>query len=65
MRAHERWHAYRPRIGDDVRCRGQYVGTVRSVEKGLCYLQGGEPGYMFIWCFSDGLNTLHEWKGKP
>lgn len=43
---------------------------VRRVEGSLCYIEvlgDGRPPELtsFIWRFSDGLNALHWWQGKP
>lgn len=54
----------RPRKGDPVSYRGQPAGHVLSVEGALCwvsYTKGPDP---FIWCFKDGLNSLHDWPTK-
>lgn len=57
----DKWRAYRPRVGAPITCRGEPVGIVSRVDGGLCWA-GDE--YLFIWCFRDGLNNLHDWPGK-
>ena len=61
----EIYAARRPRVGTDIYYRGELVGTAIRVEGALCWRScpGGES-LPFIWCFRDGLNTLHNWEGK-
>lgn len=64
--AHEKFKAHRPRVGDVILYEGAPDSTVRRVEGNLCwknYLDGSPP-LPFIWCFQDGLNTMHDWPGK-
>jgi hypothetical protein len=61
-----------PRKGDRGTSKlldGQTTGfTVSSVEGNLCFAvydhQPGEKAQPFIWRFTDGLNTDHDWPGK-
>lgn len=66
MKPHEIYAAHRPRAGDPVTYKGQpNAGKVALVEGNLCWCSyGGADPAPFIWCFHDGLNTLHDWPGK-
>lgn len=74
LEAHEIWKDRRPLKGEAVFYEGQRVGTVRRLEGSLCWvdpltdspsdLYDGGPGSLFIWCFRDTLNALHEWPNK-
>lgn len=64
---HEKYAAQRPRKGAQVSYRGVPIGTVSSVEGGLCWLAYHDPKIdfaPFIWCFRDGLNQLFDWPTK-
>jgi hypothetical protein len=63
---HETHAASRPRKGQQITYRGKPYGTVASVEGGLCFVrrEGEHEALPFIWCFHDGLNTLHDWPTK-
>jgi hypothetical protein len=56
----------KPRKGDPISYRGEVIGSVHRVEGALCwtaYSDGSDP-LPFIWCFSDGLNAMHDWPTK-
>jgi hypothetical protein len=59
--------AHRPRVGQEVTYEGKVAGKVTSVEGSLCYCSYSSGTAPFIWCFAEGLNTLHDWptKTKP
>lgn len=64
---HETYAAHRPHVGDPVTYQGNMdVASVTSVEKSLCWYTypGQEKPSLFIWCFRDRLNTLHDWPAK-
>jgi hypothetical protein len=57
--------AHKPRVGDPVTYKGEHVGTVTRVEGSLCWRTYPDGEVLpFIWCFKDGLNTLHDWPAK-
>lgn len=65
MNASEKFKAYRPRVGAPITYRGAPVGHVTRVEGSLCWRSYPDGESLpFIWCFKDGLNTLHDWPGK-
>jgi hypothetical protein len=71
MAPHEVHAESKPRKGDAVTYRGKHAGHVVRVEGNLCWVEWveehqwrGERTMPFIWCFKDGLNTLHDWPGK-
>ena len=53
----------RPRKGDPVKC-GEMVGVVSSVDREICWVDYPKGQSCFIWCFKDGLNTIHDWPTK-
>ena len=56
---------YKPHLGDTVRFMGVELGKVVKIEGAICYVEWGDGlEQPFIWCFSDGLNALHEWPQK-
>ena len=57
---------HRPIVGQEITYNGGAYGTVSSVDENLCYVRKYKDGEstLFIWCFADGLNTLHEWPTK-
>lgn len=66
----EKYKLNRPRVGDPVTYRGKITGMVARVEGALCWNKyndnhecAGET-LPFIWCFREGLNTLHDWPTK-
>lgn len=77
MEPHDKYQAHKPRRGDLVTYKGHPHGTVTSVDGSICWIapivevipgfapapRDAEPN-MFIWCFHDGLNTLHDWPAK-
>lgn len=65
MSPDEKYAAQKPRKGDIIICREVAVGTVTCVEGTFCWrtYPNGES-LPFIWCFNDGLNTLHDWPSK-
>ena len=66
LQPHETFATSRPRKGDPVSYRGEAVGKVHRVEEGLLYVEkpDGEISLQCIWCFRDGLNSLHSWPSK-
>jgi hypothetical protein len=59
--------ASRPRKGQTVSYRGQVVGVVDHVDGSLCWVRyhdSKKETLPFIWCFSEGLNKLHDWPTK-
>lgn len=65
-RPEEKFAASKPRRGDPITYRGIATGKVHRVEGTLCwnaYSDGHDP-LPFIWCFPEGLNTLHDWPTK-
>jgi hypothetical protein len=56
----------KPRVGDTVTYQGEPVGKVTRVEGNLCWRSYPDGESLpFIWRFRDGLNTMHDWPGKP
>lgn len=64
--AHEKFKAHRPRVGSPITYEGKVTGKVHRVEGNLCWnaYADGSPPLPFIWCFQEGLNTMHVWPGK-
>lgn len=62
---HQIYAARKPRAGQDVTYSGRIAGKVVRVEGNLCWTayDFGET-LPFIWCFVEGLNTLHDWPTK-
>lgn len=61
----EPYNDAKPRVGDEIRYKGERQGRVLRVEGNLCWVaydDGSEPA-PFIWRFRDGLNALHDWPG--
>lgn len=59
------YSASRPKKGDPVSYRGEHSGHVDSVDGRICsiiFADGHRD--VFIWCFPEGLNTLHDWPTK-
>lgn len=62
---HRKFRQYRPQVGHQVHYLGKPVGTVTSVEDGMCYRTYPDGKSLpFIWCFRDGLNAMHDWPTK-
>lgn len=59
----ETFKAHKPRKGDPV-SYGDRVGVVSSVEGAICWVDYPKGIDCFIWCFRDGLNTLHNWPNE-
>ncbi len=55
----------KPLVGDIIHYRGEAVGHVTRVEGALCWRSYPDGESLpFIWCFRDGLNTMHNWPAK-
>lgn len=64
MKREEKWKAHRPHVGDPVMYANE-DGHITSVEGTVAYWKTTHGvSKQFIWCFSEGLNTLHYWPAK-
>lgn len=63
--AHKIFSDHRPRKGSPISYEGK-VFRAHHTEGNLCYVEreDGNIELGFIWCFSDGLNALHDWPEK-
>lgn len=62
----EKFAANKPRKGQVIHFTGIPVGVVTLVEGPYCWYETRELGRnnVFVWCFRDGLNKLHDWPTK-
>lgn len=64
---HEKFAKHRPRVGHFAiynKCPTERRKIIR-VEGNLCWYQYPDGEVLpFIWCFKDGLNTMHSWPTK-
>lgn len=58
MRKEQKFAEWKPKRGESVTYMGRQIGKVTNIDGGLCYV---DDKLQFIWCFGDGLNSLHDW----
>jgi hypothetical protein len=68
MDSFDKWQKHKPHVGDMVTYTRDGLSVQRKitrVEDNLCWTEypDGEC-LLFIWCFKDTLNILHDWPGK-